>query len=42
MNRTDEEGPFSLMTTFPRKVFSDEDFDKPLDILGKNTFLVLF
>lgn len=34
MNRTDEPGPFSLMTSFPRKVFSSEDYDKPLDVLG--------
>ncbi|XP_014255574.1 UBX domain-containing protein 1 isoform X2 [Cimex lectularius] len=34
MNRTDGEGPFLLMTTFPKKVFQDEDFDKPLDVLG--------
>lgn len=26
--------PFKLMTTFPRKVFVDEDYDKPLEILG--------
>uniref|UniRef100_A0A0A9XYU0 UBX domain-containing protein 1 n=1 Tax=Lygus hesperus TaxID=30085 RepID=A0A0A9XYU0_LYGHE len=35
MNRTDnQEGPFSLMTTFPRKVFVEEDYEKPLDVLG--------
>ncbi|XP_046388786.1 UBX domain-containing protein 1-B [Ischnura elegans] len=34
MNRTDLNGPFSLMTPFPRKVFTDEDYEKPLDILG--------
>ncbi|KAK3092477.1 hypothetical protein FSP39_003382, partial [Pinctada imbricata] len=33
-NRTDGAGQFSLMTTFPRKVFQGEDFEKPLDILG--------
>lgn len=26
--------PFKLMTTFPRKVFRDEDFEKPLEALG--------
>lgn len=26
--------PFGMMTTFPRKVFADEDYDKPLDALG--------
>lgn len=25
---------FTLMTTFPRKVFAAEDFDKPLEMLG--------
>lgn len=34
MNRTDEPGPFSLMTSFPRKIFNSDDYDKPLDILG--------
>lgn len=34
MNRTDEQGPFSLMTSFPRKVFTEDDYDKPLDVLG--------
>lgn len=34
MNRTDEPGPFSLMTSFPRKTFNTDDYDKPLDILG--------
>lgn len=34
MNRTDDPGPFSLMTSFPRRVFSAEDYDKPLDVLG--------
>ncbi|KAL8623006.1 hypothetical protein ACOMHN_027126 [Nucella lapillus] len=34
MNRTDGNGPFTLMTTFPRKVFTEEDMDKPLTELG--------
>ncbi|RZF44503.1 hypothetical protein LSTR_LSTR002276 [Laodelphax striatellus] len=25
---------FSLMTNFPKKVFTEEDYDKPLDVLG--------
>lgn len=25
---------FDLMTTFPRKVFTDDDYEKPLDVLG--------
>lgn len=35
MNRSDGEGPFTLMTPFPRKVFEMEDYEKPLDVLGK-------
>lgn len=35
MHRTDGDGPFKLMTSFPRKVFSTEDYDKPLETLGK-------
>lgn len=34
LNRTDGDGPFSLMTSFPRKVFSEEDMEKPLTELG--------
>lgn len=34
MNRTDGDGPFSLMTPFPRKVFTEEDMEKPLTELG--------
>ncbi|XP_076463982.1 UBX domain-containing protein 1-like [Babylonia areolata] len=34
MNRTDGNGPFSIMTSFPRKVFTEEDMDKPLKELG--------
>lgn len=34
MNRTDGEGPFSLMTNFPKKIFTSDDYDKPLDNLG--------
>lgn len=26
--------PFSMMTNFPKRVFTEEDFDKPLDVLG--------
>lgn len=36
MNRTDAAGPFSLMTSFPRKVFNVDDYDKPLDLLGEH------
>lgn len=34
MNRTDGDGSFSLMTNFPKKVFTDDDYDAPLDVLG--------
>lgn len=28
--------PFNLMTTFPKRVFTEDDYEKPLDILGCN------
>lgn len=34
LNRTDGTAPFSLMTSFPKKVFMPEDYEKPLEILG--------
>lgn len=34
LNRTDGDQPFTLMTNFPRKVFVEEDFVKPLSALG--------
>ncbi|XP_076296290.1 UBX domain-containing protein 1 [Lasioglossum baleicum] len=34
MNRTDETGPFCLMTNFPKKIFGEDDYDAPLDVLG--------
>lgn len=34
MNRTDDSGPFKLMTNFPKKVFTEDDYDTPLDVLG--------
>lgn len=34
MNRTDEAGPFSLMTSFPKRVFTEDDMDRPLYDLG--------
>ncbi|KAK0175070.1 hypothetical protein PV327_008854 [Microctonus hyperodae] len=42
MNRTDSPGSFNLVTTFPRKVFSDEDYDTPLDVLGLVPSAVIF
>lgn len=26
--------PFSMMTNFPRKIYADEDYEKPLEALG--------
>ncbi|XP_066982707.1 UBX domain-containing protein 1-like [Macrobrachium rosenbergii] len=37
LNRTDglsADAPIKLSTTFPRKTFSEDDMDKPLDLLG--------
>lgn len=34
MNRTDASGPFNLMTSFPKKIFTEDDYDTPLDVLG--------
>ncbi|XP_075555696.1 UBX domain-containing protein 1-A-like isoform X2 [Dermacentor variabilis] len=34
LNRTDGDFPFTLMTSFPRKVFTEEDYNKPLSALG--------
>ncbi|RZB39926.1 UBX, APG6, and/or AAA 32 domain containing protein [Asbolus verrucosus] len=34
MNRKDGDGPFSLMTNYPKKVFGPEDYDVPLETLG--------
>lgn len=38
--RTDGSGPFTLMTNFPKKVFQGEDYEKPLDVLGKQNFSI--
>lgn len=35
MNRTDPQGPFKLMTNFPKRIFTSEDYEKPLDVLGE-------
>ncbi|XP_060529970.1 UBX domain-containing protein 1 [Cylas formicarius] len=34
INRTDEKAPFKLITSYPKRVFSEEDYDKPLESLG--------
>lgn len=42
LNRTDGELPFLLMTNFPRKVFAEEDYLKPLSALGLVPSAVIF
>ncbi|XP_017074204.2 LOW QUALITY PROTEIN: UBX domain-containing protein 1 [Drosophila eugracilis] len=32
--KTGIDSPFSLMTTFPRKLFAEDDYEKPLEVLG--------
>ncbi|KAL7732571.1 hypothetical protein ACLKA6_019200 [Drosophila palustris] len=32
--KTGIETPFALMTSFPRKIFADDDYEKPLEVLG--------
>ena len=34
INRTDTVGPFNLMTNFPKKIFTEDDYNTPLDVLG--------
>lgn len=40
MNRTDVSAgggasePFRIQTNFPKKVFTEDEYDKPLDVLG--------
>lgn len=34
MKRNNIEEPFNLMTSFPKKVFQSDDYDKPLESLG--------
>lgn len=36
MNRTDVgvPEPFRIQTNFPRKVFTEDEYEKPLDVLG--------
>lgn len=38
MNKSDGVYPFKLMTSFPKRIFGEEDYDKPLDSLGKALF----
>ena len=35
MNRTDGPGAFTLGTAFPRRVFTADDYERPLDSLGE-------
>ena len=39
MNGSEVPDNFTFMTTFPRKVFTPEDFDKPLSALGTLQFV---
>lgn len=41
MNRKDGDGPFSLMTNYPKKVFGPEDYDVPLETLGMKSVIIL-
>lgn len=34
INRTDEPGPFQLRVHYPSKIFTMDDYDKPLEFLG--------
>ena len=36
MNRTDGQSDFTLGTAFPRRVFTPEDYERPLDSLGES------
>jgi len=42
LNRSDGDGPFCLMTSFPRKVFTSDDYEKPLDQLGNMNIKLFF
>lgn len=42
MNRSDDQGPFNLMTNFPKKIFSSEDYEKSLETLGLVPTATLF
>ena len=44
LNRTDgvpSDAQFKMSTTFPKKIFSEEDLEKPLDSLGNYKMNVL-
>ncbi|OAD55235.1 UBX domain-containing protein 1 [Eufriesea mexicana] len=41
INRTDEPGPFNLMTNFPKKIFTEDDYEAPLNALGLTPSAVL-
>jgi len=42
LNRSDGDAPFCLMTNFPRKVFTSDDYEKPLDQLGNINIISYF
>ncbi|KAG6798805.1 UBX domain-containing protein 1 [Apis mellifera caucasica] len=41
LNRTDTPGPFNLMTNFPKKIFTEDDYEAPLNALGLTPSAVL-
>ena len=42
MNRTDGMNEsYKLMTTFPKRVFTEEDYQKPLDALGRTSYFLV-
>lgn len=41
LNRSDGDAPFCLMTNFPRKVFTSDDYEKPLDQLGNINYYII-
>ena len=41
MNGADTPDNFTFMTSFPRKVFTPEDFDKPISALGKYRLIII-
>lgn len=30
---------FNLMTTFPKRVFIEDDYEKPLEVLGNSLYI---
>lgn len=42
LNRTDTPGPFNLMTNFPKKIFTEDDYEAPLNALGMLLQFIIF